>query len=239
MLTFEKQQLIERILAHQRELSIPVETKRMRILRMILTSALIVSALSLLKPINSHLPPVLSLLIEVGVGAGVAYLASRGWVYARWVPESLFIPFAGLIFIGMLALNLAVGFLLAPSKPGRTTISWSETFKRMKRGDLTRFKTKGLPTSSESWVIAINDGEDTYRRLTRAEASAYCETIGMRLPANREEILALTPRPQVSRALYVWTNEGRAYQFRGGDDQTLGVSMSGDAETTGFAICLK
>lgn len=83
MLTLERAELIDQILAHQRELSIPVETKTLRFVRMLVTSILIFQVLTILKPIALNFPPIVNLLLEIVVGAAAAYGMSIVWPYVR------------------------------------------------------------------------------------------------------------------------------------------------------------
>lgn len=242
MLTTEKAELIDRILAHQRELSIPAETKTLRLLRMIVTSTLILTVFALYRPLSLHAPPIVNLFAELALAAGVAYLVSQAWPYMRWIPGPLQFV-SGVVMFGVLvSLYATVATLTAPAKPGVEKLSWAETFSRLKRGDLTRIKTMGLPVSDEeagAWAFAVNPGEETYRKLTLEEAKTFCAEAGLRVPSSREEILALAPRPRVPRSLSLWTLEGRAYQYRGGENETLGVSVSGGPEATFYVLCLK
>jgi hypothetical protein len=90
VLTTEKAELIDRILAHQRELSIPAETKTLRILRTIVTSTSILIAFALYRPLSLYAPPIVNLLAEVALAAGIAYLVSQAWPYLRkWTSAAL------------------------------------------------------------------------------------------------------------------------------------------------------
>lgn len=97
MLSLEKSELIERIWSLQTELTIPVETKMLRVVRAIVTSFFIVTVLNLYrKALGAHLPPVVNVLVEIALSAGVAYLVVRVWPRVRALqgrPEKLAVTF--------------------------------------------------------------------------------------------------------------------------------------------------